>query len=1051
MDFYVKVRVRQVCQWNTVTESIIQSLNQKHMKKNRYLSLVLLCGLFAVLSSNHLYGQQGGEEDPPPVYPEIVIPPSPSAWAFQNHMSNPISYYNGQYPFSIPVYEIKTDFITLPISLSYQSNGIRVDDIASDCGMGWNLNAGGAISRVVKGKPDEVASGAWNVLNNAGIDATYNNLDDLHADIKNTEYSIFEPGFQSWFWMMKNEPNYDFEYDLYSYNFAGYSGSFYLALDRKVYKLEEDGLEFQVLIDELNGVSIIKGFYVYDQKGNVFYFGDEEKTPVNSPFIETIENFSFSGAVSPDNNSYLEYPLTWHINEIRDKFNNPFIIFDYINTTETRKTFSKNIYCTYGSSSLICNDTPPTTQTKQIIKHNVKKIRQIEWRNSLEQMHGNIKFTYDTLRDDMENFDGVRLHKIEIKRDTTPIKKLIFNSDYVVSNKSYYYGFLSNDNSDYYKKRLFLNSVDFYGENGKNHTYSFFYNAPQDLPPRLSFSQDFWGYFNNVDQNAFIPLPGEYNNTNSYWADRTVANIDIVSKGMLNKIVFPTKGGVNIYYEQNRAKVNNSEVIVGGLRVSQLDYFDKQNIVKRIHLSYKNPDNKTSGLLTFSDLPIFESPRFRDISEGDLECILEEGISINSSAHNIGYTKGNLVGYERVSKYEVNITDSLTTVIDFIGPREITNFQFNADDFFSWNAKVYSKEKSWISGNQSKKSLFNSLNLEVNKEISYYENYHTDLYIPLFKFDIYGGCRNINSSDLPGQFFFSAFSVIFHPLRNKYRHIKQETREFYYSNGIAIDSLINISKFDFGDSNPIYPEKVTKFIKDENHYPKKVDYYEYMDPGSFSHIPNNLTVYPKLITRYRTGTISSTDQKFYLQQGYNVQYDNPDVPYKPSGITREIKTTGMANVSDPVSTVHDHKSYQYCPTTKKLIQETTEAHGSGDLDSHTTYIWGYNHQYIIAKTDNVAGISTELENKILELEGFSNDLTPTDQQQIRTINNAIRNMAPANAMILTYTYKPLVGVTSITDPRGRSIFYEYDSFGRLLRSRDHEGNILEEYEYHFAE
>jgi YD repeat-containing protein len=56
---------------------------------------------------------------------------------------------------------------------------------------------------------------------------------------------------------------------------------------------------------------------------------------------------------------------------------------------------------------------------------------------------------------------------------------------------------------------------------------------------------------------------------------------------------------------------------------------------------------------------------------------------------------------------------------------------------------------------------------------------------------------------------------------------------------------------------------------------------------------------------------------------------------------------------------------------------------------------------------------------------------------------------PVDAVMTTLTYLPLVGVTSSTDAKGKTVFYEYDSFFRLKNIKDQRGNILENYEYHF--
>ena len=57
---------------------------------------------------------------------------------------------------------------------------------------------------------------------------------------------------------------------------------------------------------------------------------------------------------------------------------------------------------------------------------------------------------------------------------------------------------------------------------------------------------------------------------------------------------------------------------------------------------------------------------------------------------------------------------------------------------------------------------------------------------------------------------------------------------------------------------------------------------------------------------------------------------------------------------------------------------------------------------------------------------------------------------PVGARMSSYTYDPLVGLTSQTDPSGRTTTYEYDGLGRLLRTRDEQGRILSQQQYHYA-
>lgn len=64
----------------------------------------------------------------------------------------PINYSTGQPEIVIPLYEVRCGSLSLPISLSFRSSGIMVNDDSGWVGQNWKLIAEPMITRAVKGK-----------------------------------------------------------------------------------------------------------------------------------------------------------------------------------------------------------------------------------------------------------------------------------------------------------------------------------------------------------------------------------------------------------------------------------------------------------------------------------------------------------------------------------------------------------------------------------------------------------------------------------------------------------------------------------------------------------------------------------------------------------------------------------------------------------------------------------------------------------------------------------------------------------------------------------
>ena len=80
---------------------------------------------------------------------------SPNAASLGQYGEVPVSLYTGTVQINVPIYEIDYMGHKIPISMTYHGSGVRPVQHPGWVGLGWNLNAGGCISRIVNGLPDE--------------------------------------------------------------------------------------------------------------------------------------------------------------------------------------------------------------------------------------------------------------------------------------------------------------------------------------------------------------------------------------------------------------------------------------------------------------------------------------------------------------------------------------------------------------------------------------------------------------------------------------------------------------------------------------------------------------------------------------------------------------------------------------------------------------------------------------------------------------------------------------------------------------------------------
>ncbi len=112
-------------------------------------------------------------------------------------------------------------------------------------------------------------------------------------------------------------------------------------------------------------------------------------------------------------------------------------------------------------------------------------------------------------------------------------------------------------------------------------------------------------------------------------------------------------------------------------------------------------------------------------------------------------------------------------------------------------------------------------------------------------------------------------------------------------------------------------------------------------------------------------------------------------------------------------------------------------------DAKEVYLWGYRGNFPVAK---VVGSTYAVVAGFVNLSVLNN---PASDGAMRTELDKIRTgLAGSGAQVTTYTYSTIYhSMTSMTDPSGKLIYYEYDAFGRLMHIKDANGNIIKKYSY----
>jgi hypothetical protein len=431
------------------------------------------------------------------VQTKLVAQSSGNAQASSREATVPVNNFTGIPSISIPLFNYgHQSGIGIGFALDYFAGGIKVNESPSLAGLGWNVMAGGMITRNVRSLPDDCP--------NKGF---------LYTPPVSTEI-VGNP-------RLYQKECIDGEQDIFQFNFGGRSGKFYIGKDSQCVISPQSKMQiqcertYQPINDDYIPDTIyspVTKFTITTEEGVKYVFDNPEYTTTTVLSLVSGNNFS---------SNYLVYASAWNLSYIiaasgKDsiKFNyQKFYKADYNLANQTVQI--ENGTTTHSDTSSFYGLFSPFPETPNGLP-GYQIISNIELPENKK-----VKFIYSHLGE-----YGVRKEKV-LQRIN--VMDSVFRYGYLFNWDTTNIGANSKD---------FLRGINYYTKDSKKPGYEFTYNnpifnyinyaqypfyyinpqtsgAPFDLNYPLN-KKDHWGFYNGANNtNDYVPtVDGIYNGAN---------------------------------------------------------------------------------------------------------------------------------------------------------------------------------------------------------------------------------------------------------------------------------------------------------------------------------------------------------------------------------------------------------------------------------------------------------------------------------------------------------------------------------------------------------
>lgn len=609
-----------------------------------------------------------------------------------------------------------------------------------------------------------------------------------------------------------------------------------------------------------------------------------------------------------------------------------------------------------------------------------------------------------------------------------------------------------------------------------SHPYKFNYygdDAGEYKLPAIDVvgQQDAWGFYNGKLSNTNIPSYNDYydqkiilvvsgsppteNTVRKYYylegADLT-PSFPHSCANTIKRIEYPTGGLTEFEFEANSYFNDVDEIPFGGIRIKKItDRTGPNNTAGVREYAYNEYSSdyaaesiplKSSGQplslpININEAIIFETSETDNLKYSKFTTVLE--LNSNSYLSLYDYV-GNYVGYSHVLEKNNNGT----VLYNFYSAGDFPNqYHSRVDHIFCWG----SDNVEYLDGGEVFTPLKSPFSNRINGDV-----YKRGLLKAQVTYNNAGvivqkTVNNFNFIDSPDKIYGNEYYQW--PRDDAF---EGEVNTYYYTTGRS--ELESVTTKNYSINGDYLNESIVSYTYNPNDLlksqkqtlsNKQILQTNYKYPFDVSQNVND--VYGKMNSL-------NVIKNVVEEEVVKINPDRSTVPV--SKTTTNYNNWGAGNnwVLKPSSIELSIGSF--APVNKASVNFDTEGNliSINEKGINTVYIYGYKNSFPVAKIENAlydnSGNIVDNKGNILLKSVIDNLKTfaGTREQYITELNNIRSSLT--GAMVTTYTYDLMMGMTSHTDASGRITFYEYNSSQKLRYIKDQEGKIIKAYCYNYA-